>query len=234
LRSRSRLSLDDFADCPDAASDVASDEICEQIPRCHRPKQFLKRAIDLLGSIFLIVVLSPLFAVVALLIRVVDGAPIIYRRRVLGIQRHFDAYKFRTMCLGAEAMLAANTDLQKAYTQQFKLKADPRVTCLGAWLRRYSLDELPQLFNVLKGQMSLVGPRMITVLELGKYGRYQHLLRTVKPGLTGYWQVQGRQNVSYAERVRMDVYYITHWSLLLDVVILLRTPARVILGEGAY
>jgi lipopolysaccharide/colanic/teichoic acid biosynthesis glycosyltransferase len=234
LHSRSRLSLDDLADCPDTAIDVASDEICDQIPHCHRRRQFFKGAIDLLGSIVLIVVLFPLFAIVALLIRVVDGPPIIYRRRVLGIGRHFDAYKFRTMCPGADAMLAADADLQKAYTQQFKLKADPRVTGLGAWLRRYSLDELPQLFNVLRGQMSLVGPRMITASELERYGRYQRLLRTVKPGLTGYWQVQGRQNVSYAERVRMDVYYITHWSILLDVVILLRTPARVIFSEGAY
>jgi lipopolysaccharide/colanic/teichoic acid biosynthesis glycosyltransferase len=134
----------------------------------------------------------------------------------------------------ADAMLAADARLHMAFTQQFKLKSDPRVTRLGAWLRKYSFDELPQLFNVLRGQMSLVGPRMITAPELQKYGPYQQLLLTVKPGLTGYWQVRGRQEVSYAERVRMDVYYITHWSLGLDLVILLKTPSRVMLGEGAY
>jgi lipopolysaccharide/colanic/teichoic acid biosynthesis glycosyltransferase len=138
------------------------------------------------------------------------------------------------MCLEADAILAADLNLRMAYAEQFKLKADPRITRLGAWLRKYSFDELPQLFNVVKGQMSLVGPRMITSPELEKYGPYKHLLQTVKPGLTGYWQVEGRQDVSYAERVRMDVYYITHWSLLLDFMILLKTPTRVILGQGAY
>jgi len=200
-----------------------------------RPLQsFLKRAIDVVGSAFLIIVLAPLFILLAVIIQIIDGAPIIYRRRVVGRIHSFDAYKFRTMCREADAMLASDLKLRMAYAEQFKLKADPRITRLGAWLRKYSLDELPQLFNVVKGQMSLVGPRMITFPELEKYGPYQRLLRTVKPGLTGYWQVEGRQDVSYAERVRMDVYYITHWSLLLDFMILLKTPTRVILGQGAY
>jgi lipopolysaccharide/colanic/teichoic acid biosynthesis glycosyltransferase len=105
---------------------------------------------------------------------------------------------------------------------------------VGAVLRKYSLDELPQLFNVLTGQMSLVGPRMITTPELQKYGERQHILRNVKPGLTGYWQVNGRQQTSYAERVTMDSYYIENWSLLLDLKILLITPIKVLKGEGAY
>jgi len=199
-----------------------------------RLQRFLKRAIDIVGSVFMIFVLSPLFILLAVIVRIIHGAPIIYRRRVVGRIHSFDAYKFRTMCREADAMLASDLNLRMAYAQDFKLKADPRITRLGAWLRKYSLDELPQLFNVLKGQMSLVGPRMITSPELEKYGPYQHLLRTVKPGLTGYWQVEGRQDVSYTERVRMDVYYITHWSLLLDFMILLKTPTRVILGQGAY
>jgi lipopolysaccharide/colanic/teichoic acid biosynthesis glycosyltransferase len=138
------------------------------------------------------------------------------------------------MVRDADAMLAADADLRAVFNQQFKLKSDPRVTRLGAWLRKYSFDELPQLLNVLKGQMSLVGPRMITAAELRKYEPYIGLLLSVKPGLTGYWQVRGRQDVSYAERVRMDVHYITNWSLVLDIKILLRTPMNVLRGEGAY
>jgi lipopolysaccharide/colanic/teichoic acid biosynthesis glycosyltransferase len=101
-------------------------------------------------------------------------------------------------------------------------------------LRKLSLDELPQLFNVLKGQMSLVGPRMISPVELGKYGEHKQLLMSVKPGLTGYWQVNGRQNVGYEERVRMDLHYINNWSLALDLKILLKTPYAVLKKEGAY
>ena len=133
-----------------------------------------------------------------------------------------------------DAILAADPELRDAFTRDFKLKSDPRITRLGTWLRKFSLDELPQLANVLKGQMSLVGPRMITAEELSKYGPYQALLLGVKPGLTGYCQIQGRQNVSYEERVRMDVHYLTHWSLGLDLSILLKTPWRVIRGQGAY
>ncbi|HJT70944.1 MAG TPA: sugar transferase, partial [Terriglobales bacterium] len=116
----------------------------------------------------------------------------------------------------------------------FKLRDDPRVTRLGRVLRRYSLDEFPQLINVLAGQMSLVGPRMITAVELAKYGEYQRLLLTMKPGLTGYWQVHGRQEVCYEERVRMDIDYINRWTFGLDCRLLLLTPLRVIHGKGAY
>jgi lipopolysaccharide/colanic/teichoic acid biosynthesis glycosyltransferase len=134
----------------------------------------------------------------------------------------------------ADRTLASDPELQRVYSHSFKLKSDPRVTELGRILRKYSVDELPQLFNVLRGQMSLVGPRMITAPELGKYGQYKKVLMTVKPGLTGYWQVHGRQEVSYEERVRMDVYYITHWTLKMDLKLLLLTPLRVIRGKGAY
>jgi len=193
-----------------------------------------KRVIDLLGSAVLILLLSPLFLTLTCLILLVDGVPVIYRRRVVGPRGEFDAYKFRTMIRDADAVLAANAQLSEAFAQQFKLRSDPRVTRLGAWLRKYSLDELPQLINVLKGQMSLVGPRMITSAELQKYVPHGARLLTVKPGITGYWQVEGRQEVSYTERVRMDVYYITNWSLWLDLKILLRTPWKIIRTQGAY
>ncbi|MGA8153350.1 MAG: sugar transferase [Terriglobales bacterium] len=194
----------------------------------------LKRIIDVFGSSVMILLFSPLILLVWLLVWFVDGSPVLYRRRVIGMRGEFDAYKFRTMHRDADALLAINSALLTAFQGNFKLKSDPRVTRLGCWLRKYSCDELPQLLNVLKGQMSLVGPRMITVAELGKYGPYQELLLTVKPGLTGYWQVRGRQNVSYDERVRMDVTYIMNWSLSLDFLILLQTPAKVIQTEGAY
>lgn len=193
-----------------------------------------KRSTDLLGAALLLWLFLPLLAVIALLIVITDGYPFIYRRRVLGMHGEFDAYKFRTMCRNADAILESNPKLLEEFTQNFKLQSDPRVTRLGGWLRKYSLDELPQLLNVIRGQMSLVGPRMITAPELAKYGDYQNLLRTVKPGLTGYWQTRGRQETDYAERVQMDVHYITHWNLSLDLLILLRTPWTVIRGKGAY
>jgi lipopolysaccharide/colanic/teichoic acid biosynthesis glycosyltransferase len=204
------------------------------VSRPQRYQRFLKRSIDLAGSSLLIALLSPLFAALALLIRVVDGSPVIYRRRVVGPRGEFDAFKFRSMRRDADAMLDTDSTLKQTYSENFKLKSDPRVTKLGSFLRKYSLDELPQLFNVLCGQMSLVGPRMITAPELAKYGCYQELLLTMKPGITGHWQVRGRQDVEYAERVRMDVEYITHWRVAMDLKILMVTPWRVISGKGAY
>jgi lipopolysaccharide/colanic/teichoic acid biosynthesis glycosyltransferase len=194
----------------------------------------IKRVLDVIGSTLFILMFSPIFLAVGLLIFATDGPPIIYRRRVVGPRGSFDAYKFRTMIRDADAKLALDPEMQRAYKEQFKLKSDPRVTPFGGWLRKYSLDELPQFVNVLKGQMSLVGPRMITAPELDKYDIHKKLLLTVKPGLTGYWQIKGRQDVSYAERVRMDVHYITNWSLTLDLLILMKTPARIIFGRGAY
>ena len=133
----------------------------------------------------------------------------------------------------ADAVLEADASLRDRFEKNFKLEDDPRITRIGFWLRRHSLDELPQLFNVLTGQMSLVGPRMITPAELEKYGEHQAMLRSVKPGLTGYWQVQGRQKIGYERRVEMDIYYVQHWSLMLDFVILCKTPWEVLKGEGA-
>jgi lipopolysaccharide/colanic/teichoic acid biosynthesis glycosyltransferase len=206
--------------------------LCPPERRVHQ--RVLKRLIDLLGALTLLCLLFPLLLFVALLIVVADGFPIYYLRRVVGSGGEFNAYKFRTMCRDADAILELNPELRQAFSQNFKLQSDPRVTGVGVWLRKYSLDELPQLVNVVKGQMSLVGPRMITAEELSKYGEYQDLLLTVRPGLTGYWQTRGRQDVSYEERVRMDVHYIRQWTLALDLKILLETPWKVIKGKGAY
>jgi lipopolysaccharide/colanic/teichoic acid biosynthesis glycosyltransferase len=196
--------------------------------------QMLKRLIDLLCACVLLLLLFPVLLVIAVLVKLLDGGPILFRRRVLGCNGSFDAFKFRTMRPDADEFWLKNPTMRQEFEKNFKLKNDPRVTHLGLALRKRSLDELPQLFNVIAGQMSLVGPRMITAPELDKYGSHQQLLLSVKPGITGYWQVYGRQNVNYEQRVQMDIYYIQHWSLLFDLRILMQTPGRVLKGEGAF
>lgn len=192
-----------------------------------------KRAIDMLGAGCAVALLAPTFFIVALLIKLHDGGPVIHRRRMMGIKGEFSMLKFRSMCLDADAVLRKDPVLWAEYQKNFKLERDPRITPIGRFIRRYSLDELPQLFNVLWGDMSLVGPRSITRAELGKYGDYGQLLQSVKPGLSGYWQTEGRSRVSYEERVSMDVYYIRNWSLLFDLKILLKTPLVVLRADGA-
>jgi lipopolysaccharide/colanic/teichoic acid biosynthesis glycosyltransferase len=187
-----------------------------------------------MGAGILVVVLMPLFVLLSLIVLMDDGSPVIYRRRVVGTKGEFDAFKFRSMRRNAEAILARDPALKAKFEQNFKLQNDPRLTWSGLFLRKLSLDEMPQLLNVLKGQMSLVGPRMISAAELEKYGSLKELLLSVKPGLTGYWQVNGRQAVGYEERVRMDLHYINNWSLAMDLKILFKTPYAVLKREGAY
>jgi lipopolysaccharide/colanic/teichoic acid biosynthesis glycosyltransferase len=193
-----------------------------------------KRWSDVCLAVVFLAGLSPVLLLIALAVKLQDRGPIIYRRRVAGPKSEFDAFKFRTMRIDADVILRNDSSLRQEFEKNYKLTNDPRVTRIGAWLRKFSLDELPQLFNVLRGEMSLVGPRMISPPELEKYGDAKALLLSVKPGLTGYWQVYGRQRVDYAERVRMDIYYIQNWSLSLDLKLLLLTPMRVLRGTGAY
>ena len=197
-------------------------------------QQALKNVLDFVGALAGLVLLSPVLLLIALCVRLGDGGPVFYRRRVVGRKGEFDAFKFRTMVINAEVVLNADPELREQYERSFKLKKDPRVTSAGIWLRKYSLDELPQLLNVLMGQMSLVGPRMFTPDEKKRYGNAADLILKVRPGITGYWQVNGRQNVSFTEHVAMDVYYVEHWSLWMDIGILLKTPRKAISGEGAY
>jgi lipopolysaccharide/colanic/teichoic acid biosynthesis glycosyltransferase len=204
-------------------------------------KRLLKLA-QLIGKrlldIFLVILASPIalptIVFLAFLIKIEDGGPCFYRRHVVGTKDGFDAFKLRTMHVHADAVLKANSELLAEYEKNFKLRHDPRITRIGKFLRKWSLDELPQLFNVLIGQMSLIGPRMITKPELEKYGSYQKLLVSVKPGITGYWQVSGRQETTYAERVKMDIFYIQNWSLWFDIKILLKTFITVLKRKGAY
>src|SRR6266436_8232008 len=195
---------------------------------------FTKRIVDVTGSAVLLVLFSVLLGLLAFLVAVCDGLPVIYRRRVVGKDGEFDAFKFRTMKRDADAILNADSALRAEFERNFKLKNDPRITRAGSLLRKISLDELPQLFNIFLGQMSFVRPRMFTAAEVEKYGPHKQLILSVKPGLTGYWQVNGRQNVSYEERVKMDVQYIENWSLSLDAKILLQTPFKVFKREGAF
>ena len=192
-----------------------------------------KTLLDYLAAASAIVLLMPFFAILAILIKLDSPGPILYRRRVVGQgKREFDAFKFRTMHVDSDRRL---TPAQREELEEYgKLKHDPRVTRVGAWLRRYSLDELPQLLNVLRGQMSLIGPRMITMQELAKFGKWQHNLATVKPGLTGLWQVSGRSDLSYEERVRLDMHYIRNHSIWLDLQILFQTIPALLSGRGAY
>jgi lipopolysaccharide/colanic/teichoic acid biosynthesis glycosyltransferase len=199
-----------------------------------RTERWLKRLLDVSAATMLLILCSPLIAVLAVLIKLQDGGPVFHRRRVVGTQGEFDAFKLRTMRVDADQLLELNPGLRREFEVNFKLKNDPRVTRLGRTLRKSSLDELPQLWNVLVGDMSLVGPRMITAAELEKYGDAGWIFRSLKPGLTGYWQILGRQDVTYQQRVEMDLFYVTHWSLALDFEILIRTPIRVVRGAGAY
>jgi lipopolysaccharide/colanic/teichoic acid biosynthesis glycosyltransferase len=181
------------------------------------------------------VLLAPFLPFIALAIWLDSPGPIIYRRRVVGLHgQEFDAYKFRTMIPNADAYLDARPELREEWSRTGKIQDDPRITRVGRMLRRYSLDELPQLLNVLKGQMSLVGPRMITPTELDHFGRWRHNLLTVKPGMTGLWQVNGRADVSYEERVRMDMRYIRNYTIWLDLRLLFNTVRAVVGGHGAY
>jgi exopolysaccharide biosynthesis polyprenyl glycosylphosphotransferase len=197
---------------------------------------FVKNLLDYTLTLAGLAVLSPLMLVIAVLIKLDSTGPIFYRRRVLGVGGiEFDAFKFRTMHQNGDDLLTESPELAEQFRKNHKLKQDPRVTRIGQFLRRYSLDELPQLFNVLLGQMGLVGPRMISPEETTKYGRHKLNLLTVKPGITGLWQVSGRSDLTYEERVRLDMYYIRNYSLWLDLQILfVQTLPAVMKSRGAY
>jgi exopolysaccharide biosynthesis polyprenyl glycosylphosphotransferase len=197
------------------------------------PHLFLKTALDYVLASAALLLLLPALVALGLLIKLDSPGPVFYRRRVVGqSKREFDAFKLRTMRVGGDALLTQ--EQRRELQDRGKLKSDPRITALGAFLRRYSLDELPQLWNVLRGEMSLIGPRMITAAELSKFGKWQHNLMTVKPGLTGLWQISGRSDLSYEDRVRLDMHYIRNHSIWLDLQILFQTIPALLLGSGAY
>jgi len=200
------------------------------------PQLFLKRGFDLVGSFLLVVILSPLLIVIAFWVRLSTPGPVLFRQERVGFRgRPFLMLKFRSMVADAEARLPGLLDRHDAGNEVlFKLQDDPRVTPIGRWLRRYSLDELPQLFNVLGGSMSLVGPRPPLAREVESYEQHVHRKFLVKPGVTGLWQVSGRSSLSWEESVRLDLYYVENWSITGDLLILWRTAKAVLGRQGAY
>jgi len=196
----------------------------------------VKRVIDIVGSAALLAALAPFFAVVALLIKSDSSGSVFFTQERVGYnKRRFKMIKFRTMIVDAERQQELLEHMNEVEGPVFKIKKDPRITRVGAFLRRFSIDELPQLVNVLKGDMSLVGPRPLPVRDVERIDIQWHKRRfSIKPGITCLWQVNGRSNVSFNEWVRMDLDYIDKWSLGLDFLILLKTIPAVLRGPGAY
>jgi Undecaprenyl-phosphate galactose phosphotransferase WbaP len=200
--------------------------------------QRLKRALDLFGTVIGGVLVSPLVFAIAVVIKLDSPGPAFYGHQRVGAGgKHFLCWKFRTMHVDAERLLdqylQGSPVLRAEWEQNQKLRDDPRVTRVGRLLRQTSLDELPQLWNVLRAEMSLTGPRPIVDAEVPKYGKLCALYQRIRPGMSGIWQVSGRSDTSYAERVEMDSYYVRNWSVWLDLVILARTVRCVALGRGA-
>jgi len=198
-----------------------------------------KRMIDLTCATVLTLLLLPLLVVISLSVLVESGFPVLYFQRRLGHGgRNFHIWKFRTMVRDSaevlDAFLMTNPELRKEWAEDQKLREDPRVTRVGKFLRKTSLDELPQLWNVIRGEMSLVGPRPIVDAEVAKYQDAYFLYEKVTPGLTGLWQVSGRNRTSYAERVAFDTHYVRNWSVWMDLYLLAKTVGVVLTGDGAY
>lgn len=199
-----------------------------------RSQRVSKRTLDVALALLLIVVLSPVFLACAIAVRVTSRGPVIFRQpRVGRAGQTFTMLKFRTMVDKADAMREGLRTASNVDAPMFKLKDDPRITSSGRFLRRWSLDELPQLFNVLGGSMSLVGPRPHPLDDVDRYGMEAYRRLALKPGLTGLWQVEGRSDLTWAQALQLDIYYVEHWTLAGDIVLLARTVRAVIQGRGA-
>lgn len=201
--------------------------------------RYLKAALDYLLTIVGTILILPLLLFIAVWIYLDSPGPVIFRHMRVGKDgKLFPCYKFRSMYINSQEklneILAENSAMRQEWERDFKLKNDPRITKSGAFLRKTSLDELPQIFNVLRGDMSLVGPRPVVQEELARYGEFVQDYLMVKPGITGMWQVNGRSDTTYDERVQMDVWYVRNWSVWLDVMLLWRTIKAVFKCEGAY
>jgi len=204
-------------------------------PELSGPEHVAKRVLDLLVAGVALVVLAPLFAVLAVRIRRDDGGPVLYRQTRVGRDgSQFCCFKFRSMSVDADKHLEALLAENEGHGVLFKMKDDPRVTSVGRFMRKYSLDEFPQLINVLRGEMSLVGPRPPLPSEVERYAPDMTRRLKVRPGMTGLWQVSGRSDLSAEESERLDLYYVDNWSMAHDLLILLRTVRVVLTGHGAY
>lgn len=204
-------------------------------PNLEKGQRFIKRTTDILCSSLLIIVSAPLLALIAMLVRCDSPGPILFQQERVGAAgKRFVMYKYRSMVVDAEARLVQLRENHEGNQVLFKLRDDPRITRVGRVIRRFSLDELPQLFNVLGGSMSLVGPRPPLASEVERYDLRAHRRLLVRPGMTGLWQVSGRSLLSWDETVRLDLYYVENWSFLGDLAILLRTFKAVISRHGAF
>jgi lipopolysaccharide/colanic/teichoic acid biosynthesis glycosyltransferase len=204
-------------------------------PRARSFYQLSKRWLDISVSLALLLMTMPVLFIIAVLVKMTSKGPVFFAHRRLGHNgKQFNCLKFRTMIADAEERLKSDPNLRQQFEEKFKLEDDPRITPLGNFLRRTSLDELPQLFHVLRGDMSLVGPRPIVQNELSKYSIYANKLLSVKPGLSGLWQVCGRSHTTYPQRVMMDMHYIDHRCLTLDLQLLLLTASAVVKKSGAW
>lgn len=195
----------------------------------------IKRILNLLCSFVGVIVLSPFFLIISIFIKGTSKGPVFFVHERVGLNgKKFKLIKFRTMVNNAEEMIASfSPEQKKEWEENYKLKDDPRITKIGKFLRRTSLDELPQLINILKGDMSIVGPRPVVDEELNWYGDKKDKLLSVKPGLTGWWAVNGRSNVPYPERCDLELYYVDHISFALDAIIILKTLGAIIKKDGA-
>lgn len=206
-----------------------------EAPRWAHARGWAKRSFDVIGSTVLIAALSPLLLLAAMRIRRYDGGPVLFRQARIGRDGEtFDCLKFRTMVTDAEARVVQLQADLGVEALLFKVKDDPRITGPGRWLRRFSIDELPQLFNVLRGDMSLVGPRPQVAAEVAMYNDAMRRRLHVRPGMTGLWQVSGRNDLSVEEAMRLDLYYVDNWSVAQDLAILARTAGAVLGARGAY
>jgi exopolysaccharide biosynthesis polyprenyl glycosylphosphotransferase len=204
-------------------------------PRTTGPARLIKSLTERILALVILVLALPVLVVIALLVKLTSRGPVLFRQIRVGRDgRRFRMLKFRSMVDGADQQRGELTGLNEQDGPMFKIKADPRVTTVGRWLRRYSLDELPQLWNVVRGDMAMVGPRPPLASEVVEYGGDIGRRLMVKPGITGLWQVSGRADVSWTEAVRLDLYYVENWSLALDVTILVKTAKTVLTGSGAY
>jgi exopolysaccharide production protein ExoY len=218
---------------------VPQDGASASMPAAVVAEGLVIRALDILISLVLLVILAPLFLALMAAVRLDDPGPVFFSHRRIGqFGREFHCFKFRSMVVDADQrlheILTQNSELHAEWVIDRKLRSDPRITRVGAFLRRSSLDELPQILNVLRGEMSLVGPRPIVASEQVLYGRYIANYHLVRPGITGLWQINGRNDVCYRRRVALDVLYTRTRSLRLYLLIMLRTPLCVLASRGCY
>lgn len=214
--------------------------VVERIDECVEKSKaktydFIKRGIDLVLASIGFILCLPIFIILAIIIKIDSKGPVFFKHTRIGKHaKELKIYKFRTMIDNAEEAMKYFTEEQKKeFKENFKLENDPRVTRVGKILRKTSLDELPQIINILKGEMSIIGPRPIVESELEKYGKNQEKFLSVAPGLTGYWAANGRSDVSYEERMALELYYVDNRSLLLDLKIFVKTIGSVLRGRGA-